>query len=285
MQGGIHSSFTGQSYLDLLAAAKAGAPDIHVHAFSPLEVWHGAKTMGITTREFVARLREAGLGSLPGTAAEVLDDEVRAALCPDKISAREWLEVVSAAHGLGVRTTSTMMFGHVDSDGPEAWARHLLALRDVHVRSSRTGGSETEGGGFTEFVPLPFVHFEAPVFRLGKSRRGPTLRECILAHAAARLTLGPAGLTNIQASWVKMGPDMAGHLLSAGCNDLGGTLMNESITRAAGAKHGQELGPEEMEAIIASVGRTPRLRNTLYGDAAEGRREAAMGEAQLLATR
>jgi 2-iminoacetate synthase ThiH len=254
MQGGIHPSFTGETYVDLIRAAKAGAPDIHVHAFSPLEVTRGAETYDFEgdlsgsgssftddpeapdprrsrVRAFLRTLRDAGLGSLPGTAAEILDDDVRAAMCPDKISAREWLEVVSDAHRVGLPTTSTLMFGHVDADDNWARARHLVALRDQHARSLLA-----RGVGFTEFVPLPFVHFEAPAFRRGEARRGPTLRECLLAHAVARLALAPAGLANVQASWVKMGPELAGRLLEVGCNDLGGTLMNESITRAAGGE-------------------------------------------------
>ena len=281
MQGGIHPSFTGENYVRLLRAARRGAPKIHVHAFSPLEVTHGARTTGASVPAFIARLRDEGLGSLPGTAAEVLDDAVRAELCPDKISAKEWLDVVTSAHDAGVPTTSTMMFGHVDADGPPAWAAHLLALRDAHAESTRRQRrrereSAVATTGFSEFVPLPFVHFEAPVFRAGRSRRGPTLRECVLSHAVARLVLGPAGMTNVQASWVKMGPEMAAHLLDAGCNDLGGTLMNESITRAAGATHGQEMSAGAMEAIIEAAGRTARTRTTLYGDAGKERREAAL---------
>jgi len=279
MQGGIHPDFTGDDYLAILAAAKAGAPGIHVHAFSPLEVSHGAQTLGLTHREFLKKLKDAGLGSLPGTAAEVLDDPVRAQLCPDKLDTDSWLELVAAAHDAGVPTTSTMMFGHVDTDGPDAWARHLLRLRNTHVASVSRNGR-----GFTEYVPLPFVHFEAPVYRSGYARRGPTLRECVLAHAVGRLTLGAAGLTNVQASWVKMGPEMAGELLRAGCNDLGGVLMNESITRAAGATHGQEMSAATMEGIVAGVGggRVARVRTTAYGDAPAGRREAAMRAGPLL---
>ncbi|ACO64371.1 hypothetical protein MICPUN_83126 [Micromonas commoda] len=279
MQGGIHPDFTGDDYLAILAAAKAGAPGIHVHAFSPLEVSHGAQTLGLTHREFLKKLKDAGLGSLPGTAAEVLDDPVRAQLCPDKLDTDSWLELVATAHDAGVPTTSTMMFGHVDTDGPDAWARHLLRLRNAHVASVSRNGR-----GFTEYVPLPFVHFEAPAYRSGYARRGPTLRECVLAHAVGRLTLGAAGLTNVQASWVKMGPEMAGELLRAGCNDLGGVLMNESITRAAGARHGQEMSAATMEGIVAGVGggRVARVRTTAYGDAPAGRREAAMRAGPLL---
>ena len=256
MQGGIHPSFTGEDYLGFIRAAKAGAPDVHVHAFSPLEISHGAQTMKMTTREYLKLLSDAGLGSLPGTAAEVLDDEVRKTLCPDKLTAAEWLRVVEDAHSVGVPTTSTIMFGHIDADGAHAWARHLRSIRDLHARTH----------GFTEFVPLPFVHFEAPAYRSGNSRKGPTLRECVLMHAVARLVLGPVGIKNIQASWVKMGPDLASHLLHAGCNDMGGTLMNESITRAAGATFGQEIDSTRMREIITSAGRIPRQRTTLYAD-------------------
>lgn len=256
MQGGIHPSFTGEDYLAFIKAAKVGAPEIHVHAFSPLEVSHGARTLGMSVRDYLRTLKDAGLGSLPGTAAEILDDEVRKILCPDKLNSSEWLEVVEDAHAVGVPTTSTIMFGHVDTDGPLAWARHLAAIRDLHMKT----------GGFSEFVPLPFVHFEAPTYRVGASRKGPTLRECILMHAVARLVLGPIGITNIQASWVKMGPEFAAHLLHAGCNDMGGTLMNESITRAAGAQFGQEIDAAAMRRIIENAGRISRQRTTLYAD-------------------
>ena len=266
MQGGIHPSFTGEDYLAFIKAAKRGAPNIHIHAFSPLEIAHGAETLGLTTRDYLSVLKDAGLGSLPGTAAEVLDDDVRKTLCPDKLTTSEWLAVVEDAHAVGVPTTSTIMFGHVDADGPHAWARHLEAIRDLHVKT----------GGFTEFVPLPFVHFEAPTYRVGASRKGPTLRECILMHAVARLVLGPVGITNIQASWVKMGPEFASHLLHAGCNYMCGTLMNESITRAAGATFGQEIDAKEMRRLIAAAGRIPRQRTTVYGVAPEERVDTAL---------
>jgi 7,8-didemethyl-8-hydroxy-5-deazariboflavin synthase CofH subunit/7,8-didemethyl-8-hydroxy-5-deazariboflavin synthase CofG subunit len=263
MQGGIHPSFTGEDYMAFIRAAKRGAPDIHIHAFSPLEIAHGAQTLGLSAREYLRKLKDAGLGSLPGTAAEVLDDQVRETLCPDKLTAKEWLDVVEDAHFVGVPTTSTIMFGHIDADGPRAWARHLVSIRDLHLKT----------GGFTEFVPLPFVHFEAPTYRFGASRKGPTLRECILMHAVARLVLGPAGITNIQASWVKMGPELASLLLHAGCNDMGGTLMNESITRAAGATFGQEIDAREMRRIIEAAGRVPLQRTTLYAHAPQHRVE------------
>ncbi|KAL2628860.1 hypothetical protein R1flu_013546 [Riccia fluitans] len=253
MQGGIHPEYTGETYLEILNAVKTAAPDIHIHAFSPLEVFQGASTLGISLKEFLKELKDAGLGSLPGTAAEVLDDEVRRVLCPDKINTQQWLEVIETAHGVGLPTTSTIMFGHLDH--PYHWARHLLHLRNLQKRT----------GGFTEFVPLPFVHMEAPVFLKGRARKGPTMRDCVMMHSVARLVLYPL-VTNIQASWVKMGPGGVKALLASGCNDMGGSLMNESITRAAGASHGEELPPGEMERVILSVGRKPRQRTTLYGE-------------------
>lgn len=253
LQGGIHPAFTGQTYLDILATVKAAVPDIHVHAFSPLEVWQGAKTLEVPLAEFLARLHAAGLGSLPGTAAEILDDEVRAVLCPDKIRTAEWLEVMATAHATGLRSTATIMYGHIER--PWHLARHLLGVRDLQART----------GGFTEFVPLPFVAAEAPIFRKGRSRRGPTFREALLMHAVARLALHPL-IPNIQASWVKLGPEGVAACLAAGANDLGGTLMNESITRAAGAEHGQEMAPARMDALIRAAGREPAIRSTLYGE-------------------
>jgi FO synthase len=191
------------------------------------------------------------LGTLPGTAAEILDDEVRAVICPDKLTTREWLDVVAAAHAVGLNTTATIMFGHVE--GPRAWAAHLLRIRDLQQRT----------GGITEFVPLPFVHMEAPIYLKGKARRGPTWRETLLMHAIARLVLHPV-VTNIQASWVKLGAQGLAEMLNAGVNDCGGTLMNESISRAAGTQHGQELPPQSMEAVIRNARRVPRQRTTLY---------------------
>ncbi len=258
MQGGIHPAFTGQTYLDLLAAAKRGAPGIHVHAFSPLEVVHGAQTLGLPVPAYLERLRDAGLGSLPGTAAEILTDRARAILCPDKLTTQGWLEVIAAAHGVGLPTTSTMMFGHIDT--PEDWAAHLLALRDLQERT----------GGITEFVPLPFVHMEAPLYHRGQARRGPTFREVLLVHAVARLVLHPL-IPNIQVSWCKLGPERVLAALAAGVNDLGGTLMNESISRAAGTEFGQELPPAAMEALIARAGRPAAQRSTLYGPVSPAR--------------
>ncbi|MCY4012990.1 MAG: 5-amino-6-(D-ribitylamino)uracil--L-tyrosine 4-hydroxyphenyl transferase CofH [Gammaproteobacteria bacterium] len=253
MQGGIHPEYTGRTYLEIVRAVKEAVPDIHVHAFSPLEVWQGAATANLSLPDYLAELKEAGLGTLPGTAAEILDDEVRAVICPDKINTEQWLAVMEAAHGVGFRTTATIMYGHVDQ--PQHWARHLIRIRDLQKRT----------GGFTEFVPLPFVHMEAPLYLKGRARRGPTFREAILVHAVARLALYPH-ITNIQASWVKMGHEGVVAALNAGCNDLGGTLMNESITRAAGAGHGQETSPRRMIGMIEAAGRTPRQRSTVYGD-------------------
>lgn len=269
MQGGIHPSYTGQKYLEICAAVKGAVPEMHLHAFSPLEVWQGARTLGISVAEFLGELKAAGLKSLPGTAAEILDDEVRASLCADKIKTDEWLEVMRTAHGLGLRSTATIMFGHIERY--EHWARHLIRVRDLQM----------ETGGFTEFVPLPFVHMEAPIYLKGRSRRGPTFRESILMHAVARLTLHPH-ITNIQASWVKLGPDGVRHCLEAGVNDLGGTLMDESISRSAGASHGQEMTPARMEEIIRSSGRLPRQRNTLYGNAVTSLRERSFDAARRL---
>ena len=257
LQGGIKPSYTGHTYLAIVEAVKSAAPDIHVHAFSPLEIRTGAETLKLSLFDYLSRLEEAGLASLPGTAAEILDDEVRAVLCPDKLNTAEWLEVMETAHAVGLRSTATIMFGHVD--GYRHWARHLLRVRALQEKT----------GGFTEFVPLPFVHMEAPIYLKGQSRKGPTFREAVLMHAVARLALDPV-IPNIQASWVKMGPDGAALCLDAGCNDLGGVLMNESITRAAGAMHGQEVSAAELERLIRGQGRRPRQRSTLYGPVPNG---------------
>jgi FO synthase len=257
MQGGIHPAYTGETYLDILRAAKDARPDIHVHAFSPLEVAQGARTLGLSLEVYLRRLKDAGLGSLPGTAAEILDDEVRRVLCPDKLSTDEWLEVVEAAHRVGLRSTATIMFGHVEL--PVHWARHLHRLRALQDKT----------GGFTEFVPLPFVAQEAPLYLKGRARPGPTFRETVLMHAVARLAFNGA-IANIQTSWVKLGPQGLAATLRAGVNDLGGTLMNESITRAAGASHGQEASSATIEGWIRQAGRVPRQRTTLYGAAPAG---------------
>jgi FO synthase len=268
LQGGIHPEYTGATYLGVCRAIKAAVPDLHIHAFSPLEIWQGAKTLGRTLSDFLAELRDAGLSSLPGTAAEILDDEVRAVICPDKIKTDEWLKVMEAAHRVGLRATATIMFGHVDRY--QHWARHLLRVRALQARTA----------GFTEFVPLPFVPMEAPLSLKGRARLGPTFRETVLMHAVARVALHPL-IPNIQTSWVKLGAAGAAACLNAGVNDLGGTLMNESISRAAGASFGQEMPPEAMEALILSLGRTPRQRTTLYGDASADRRAASFAAAPL----
>ena len=268
LQGGIHPDYTGETYLGICRAIKQAVPGMHVHAFSPLEVTQGAATLGRSLSSFLAELKAAGLGTLPGTAAEILDDEVRAVICPDKVNTAQWVDVLRAAHKLGLRTTSTIMYGHVER--PISWARHLLVLRDL----------QEETGGITEFVPLPFVHMEAPMYLRGMARKGPTLREAVLMHAVARLVLHPL-ITNIQTSWVKMGPEGAALCLNAGANDLGGTLMNESISRAAGTQHGQEFPPEAMEALISSIGRVPRQRTTAYGTVGNARRAASFGAPEL----
>jgi FO synthase len=263
MQGGIHPDYTGQTYIDIVKTVKRAVPEMHVHAFSPLEICHGAETLGVTVAEFLARLKRVGLSSLPGTAAEILDDEVRDIICPDKINTEQWMDVMRTAHALGLGSTATIMFGHVEKY--EHVARHLLRLRTL----------QEETGGFSEFVPLPFVHMEAPIYLKGGARRGPTLRETILIHAVSRLVLHPL-ITNIQASWVKMGPVGLLACLQAGCNDSGGTLMNESITRAAGALHGEEMAPQAMEQMISRLGRPARQRSTLYGRIGNERRAASL---------
>jgi FO synthase len=251
LQGGIHPRYTGHTYLDIVAAVKGAVPAMHVHAFSPLEISHGAQTLQLSLGEYLSQLQAAGLATLPGTAAEILDDEVRARICPDKLQSAEWLAVMRAAHSVGLKSTATIMFGHVDE--ARHWARHLLAVRAL----------QQETGGFTEFVPLPFVHMEAPLWRRGSARSGPTLREALLMHAVARLVLHPY-ITNIQTSWVKMAPQGAALCLQSGANDLGGTLMNESITRAAGGVNGQEFAAAQIVALAHGLGRPVYQRTTLY---------------------
>ena len=268
MQGGIHPDYTGQTYLDILHTVRNATPGMHIHAFSPLEVWQGAQTLGLEIPEFLRQLRAAGLNTLPGTAAEILHDEVRAQLCPDKLNTSQWLQVMAAAHAEGMRTTATIMYGHIDQ--PHHWARHLLEIRALQQRT----------GGFTEFVPLPFVHMEAPMYLKGNARRGPSFREAILMHAVARLVFHGL-IDNIQASWVKMGQAGVAACLDAGVNDLGGSLMNESITRAAGSGHGQEWTPPFMEQQIFAAGRIPRMRSTLYNEVSPERRASAFAAAPL----
>ena len=252
LQGGIHPDFDGDYYIDVARAVKAVAPDIHVHGFTALEVTEGARRLEMPLAEYLVLLKEAGLATLPGTAAEILDDEVRAVLCPDKINTEEWLEAHRTAHSVGLRSNVTIMFGHLER--PEHIARHIL----------RTRALQQETGGFTEFVPLPFVHMATPIFLTKKARPGPTMREVLLVHAVGRLAYR-GWIDNIQVSWVKMGARGARQALLAGCNDLGGTLMDENISRAAGASHGQELDESELRAIVEPLGRTLEQRTTLYG--------------------
>ena len=268
MQGGIHPQYTGQTYIDIVKRVKDEVPEMHVHAFSPLEIWQGAETLGITLEEFLQELKKAGLDTLPGTAAEVLDDEVRAVICPDKINTSQWLSVMRAAHQVGFSTTATIMYGHVDQ--PVNWARHLIRVRDLQI----------ETGGFTEFVPLPFVASESPVYLKGRARRGPSFREAVLMHAVARIVFH-SYISNIQTSWVKMGHRGVIACLDAGANDLGGTLMNESITRAAGAAHGQETNPSVMLDMISDANRIPRPRTTIYNDLSSDRLDTALEAGEL----
>ncbi|MGH9022373.1 MAG: 5-amino-6-(D-ribitylamino)uracil--L-tyrosine 4-hydroxyphenyl transferase CofH, partial [Acidimicrobiia bacterium] len=251
LQGGIHPSFDGNYYLDVVKTVKTACPGIHVHGFTALEVHEGARRSGVGLAEYLTRLREAGLASLPGTAAEILDDEVRAIICPDKVTTDEWLEVHRVAHSVGLRSNVTIMFGHVER--PIHVARHLMRAR----------GLQRETGGFTEVVPLPFVHMASPIHLQGRARSGPTFREALLVHAVSRIVMAGV-IDHIQVSWVKMGLEGARQALLAGCDDLGGTLMNESISRAAGASHGQGLEAEDFAAIVAPLGRPLAERTTFY---------------------
>jgi len=252
LQGGIHPDFDGNYYVDVAKAVKEVAPDIHVHGFTALEVTEGARRLDMPLAEYLVMLKEAGLATLPGTAAEILDDEVRAIICPDKINTEEWLEAHRTAHSVGLRSNVTIMFGHTER--PEHVARHL----------TRTRALQKETGGFTEFVPLPFVHMATPIFIQQKARKGPTMREVLLIHAVGRLAYR-GWIDNVQVSWVKTGVRGARQALLAGCNDLGGTLMDENISRAAGASHGQELDESELRAIVEPLGRSLEQRTTLYG--------------------
>ena len=250
LQGGIHPDYTGATYVNICKAIKAAVPGMHIHAFSPLEVTQGAATLGLTLSEFLAELKDAGLGTLPGTAAEILDDEIRAIICPDKINTQQWVDVARAAHALGLRTTSTIMYGHVE--GPLNWARHLLVLRDL----------QAETGGFTEFVPLPFVHMEAPMYLRGLARKGPTLREAILMHSVARLALHPL-ITNIQTSWVKMGPEGAALCLKAGANDHG--RHADEREHFPGGRHPARAGIPARGDGTSHRGHRPRAGDAGYG--------------------
>ncbi len=252
LQGGIHPSFDGDYYLEVIRAVREASETIHIHGFTALEVTEGARRLGEPLAAYLGRLMEAGLKTLPGTAAEILDDEIRAVLCPDKINTEEWLEAHRTAHRLGLRSNITIMFGAVEQ--PVHWARHLVRTRDL----------QKETGGFTEFVPLPFVHMAAPIYLQHKARRGPTFREAVLMHAVGRIAYH-GWVPNIQASWVKMGLPGVAQLLRAGGNDLGGTLMDENISRAAGARHGQGVDEATLRTFAESMGRRLEQRTTLYG--------------------
>jgi FO synthase len=252
MQGGIDPQLPGTAYLDLAAAVKRAAPDVHLHAFSPMEVVNGAARTGLSTEEFLHALRGAGVDSLPGTAAEILDDDVRWVLTKGKLPTAAWIDVVTTAHRVGLPTTSTMMYGHVDT--PAHWAAHLLLLRRL----------QQESGGFTEFVPLPFVHTSAPLYLAGVARPGPTARDDRAVHAVARLVLHGV-IDHVQCSWVKLGPELCAQVLDGGVDDLGGTLMEETISRMAGSQHGSRRSVEELEAQARAVGRPARQRTTTYG--------------------
>jgi FO synthase len=251
LQGGIHPSFDGDYYIDVIKAVREASATIHIHGFTALEVTEGAKRLGEPLDRYLTRLMDAGLKTLPGTAAEILDDEIRATLCPDKVNTEEWLDAHRTAHGVGLRSNITIMFGSIEQ--PVHWARHLV----------RTRALQQETGGFTEFVPLPFVHMASPIYLQKKSRRGPTFRETLLMHAVGRIAYGEL-VPNVQVSWVKIGAEGARQILQAGANDLGGTLMDENISRAAGASHGQLMEEDGFRAIVEPLGRPLAQRTTLY---------------------
>ena len=251
LQGGIHPEYTGEFYMSMIQEIKNAVPDLHIHGFTPLEIWQGAETINTPVDEYLKMLRDAGLNTLPGTAAEILDDRVRKFLCPDKITSSQWAYVMEVAHSLGIKSTATIMFGHIDDI--KSWVNHFNLIRDI----------QSTTGGFTEVVPLPFVHMGSPIYLQGKSMPGPTWDEVVLIHALARIFFHNS-IDNIQASWVKLGHDGAGKLLHAGVNDLGGTLINENISRASGADHGQETTQDQFIEIISNENKIPLLRNTLY---------------------
>ena len=253
IQGGLHPKMEGNYYRKLVLAIKAALPDMHIHAFSPFEVWYGAVKSKLSYRDFLSDLKDCGLGSMPGTAAEILDTEVRQKLTKNKLSADCWEEIIRTAHDVGIPSTATIMYGHVDE--PKHWAAHIALLREI----------QKDTGGFTELVPLSFVHTDSPLFLNNPNsvRPGPTDHEVDLMHSVSRIMLN-GFIDNIQVSWTKLGAERARNMLSLGVNDLGGTLMNESISRSAGSKHGQEITAAELCEIIRSAGRTPVRRNTLY---------------------
>ena len=254
LQGGIHPSFDGDYYIDVCKAIQDVVPDMHLHGFTALEVIEGAKRLDESLVEYLTRLKEAGLKSLPGTAAEVLDDEVRQILCPDKISTDEWLDCHEAAHAVGLHSNITIMFGSIEE--PRHWANHIVRTRNLQKRT----------GGFTEWIPLPFVHMASPIYLQKQARRGPTFRENLLMHSVGRIAYHGL-IDNVQVSWVKIGIEGAQQILKAGANDLGGTLMDENISRAAGAQHGQGLIEEDFRGLVQPLGRTIRQRTTSYGEA------------------
>jgi FO synthase len=251
MQGGIDPTLPATAYADLVRAVKKRVPQMHVHAFSPMEVVTGAAKANVSIRDFLTELREAGLDTIPGTAAEILDDDVRWVLTKGKLPASAWIEVVSTAHSLGIRSSSTMMYGHVDH--PRQWLGHFRVLADI----------QDSTGGFTEFVALPFVHHNAPIYLAGIARPGPTWRENRAVHAMARLLLH-GRIANIQCSWVKLGDEGTLAMLNGGCNDLGGTLMEETISRMAGSEHGSARTVAELRAVASAAGRPARERTTTY---------------------
>jgi FO synthase len=251
IQGGLPKDLDGYYYVQLLRAIKARLPDLHVHAYSPMEITYGAEKTRLPLREYLVMLKEAGLNSIPGTAAEILDDEVRKSLSPNKLKVRQWIEVIRTAHSLGIPTTSTMMYGHTEL--PEHWVRHLLLLRDI----------QKDTGGFTEFVPLGFIHSQTRLFQTGRARAGHSIREDLIVHALSRVLLN-GYIPNIQVSWVKLGFQDSLACLEAGANDFGGTLMEESISKAAGASFGEFVSPGEFRALIRTIGRVPVERATSY---------------------
>ncbi len=251
IQGGLPKDFDGFFYRDILRAIKSALPNMHIHAFSPMEICYGVERTGLNLREYLSMLKENGLGTIPGTAAEILDDEVRSALSPNKLKAAQWAEIVRTAHALGIRSTSTMMYGHVET--PEHWVRHILLLREI----------QKETGGFTEFVPLGFVHEKTRLFRKDGARPGSTRRENLAVHALARILFNGL-IPNIQVSWVKMGFEQSLACLEAGANDFSGTLMEEHISKSAGANFGEYVSPEQFRALIRRIGRIPAERTTTY---------------------
>ena len=251
LQGGIHPEYTGKFYLELVKQIKKEVPDLHIHGFTPLEIWQGAETINLSVEDYLTLLKDAGLNTLPGTAAEILDNRIREYLCPDKITSEQWGYVMEVAHSLEIKSTATIMFGHIDDI--KSWVNHFDLIKRIQKRTK----------GFTEIVPLPFVHMGSPIFLQGKSMPGPTWDEVTLIHALARIYFH-GSIDNIQASWVKLGHDGASKLLHAGVNDLGGTLINENISRASGADHGQHTTDIEFVELIEKSNKKPFLRNTLY---------------------